>query len=231
MSDQAGYGYVSENVSRILEDIRQTCYSCGRDPAEVTLMAVTKTVPPEAVNEAIKCGAVLLGENRVQEYLEKKDSYLPEAQVDFIGGLQTNKAKYIVGSVRVIHSVDSVKLAEEINRLAARKGIVQDVLIEVNIGGESSKNGVMPDKLNELADTVTSFDNIRLRGLMTIPPPGNSEKYFAETGELFGMIKEKYKGADMLSMGMSSDYRLAVKYGSTVVRVGTGIFGARNYNK
>ena len=230
MTAETDHGYIRDNIRRILDDINEVCSACGRDPGSVKLMAVTKTVPPEAVNEAVRCGITLLGENRVQEYLGKKDSYLPEAEVDFIGGLQTNKVKYIIGSVRMIHSVDSLKLASETDRLAASAGIVQDILCEVNIGGETSKHGIPPGELYALADAVSEMKNVRIRGLMTIPPPDDPERYFSAMQEIYIDFKEKYKSADTLSMGMTADYRLAVKYGSNIVRVGTGIFGARNYN-
>ncbi len=231
MANENGYGYIKENIRRILDDIGEACAACGRDAGDVTLMAVTKTVPPEAVNEAVKCGVTLLGENRVQEYLGKKDIYLPSAEVDFIGGLQTIKVKYIIGSVRLIHSVDSIKLASEIDRLAGAAGLVQDILLEVNIGGELSKHGVPSAGLDALADGISEMKNVRLRGLMTIPPPVDPERYFAEMQDIYSRFKEKNDSADILSMGMSADYALAVRYGSTLVRVGTGIFGARNYDQ
>lgn len=224
-----GYEYISENIKRILHDIGEAEAACGRKQGSVRLMAVTKTVAPEAVNAAIGCGVTLLGENRVQEYLEKKDRYLPEAEVHFIGHLQTNKVKYIIGEVSLIHSVDSVKLGAEIDRLAAKKGIVQDILAEVNIGGELSKSGIAPDELRELLEQLSEMKNIRLKGLMTIPPPGSSEQSFEAMQRIFEDVKSRFSQADILSMGMSADYSLAVKYGSSLVRVGSGIFGARKY--
>ena len=224
-----GSDQIKENIRRILYDIGEVCAECGRSPDDVELMAVTKTVAPESVNEAVRCGVTLLGENRVQEYLGKKDEYDKAARVDFIGGLQTNKAKYIVGTVRLIHSVDSLKLGKEICRLAAAAGIVQDFLIEVNIGGENSKHGVPPAELPQLAEELAALENIRFRGLMTIPPPEDSERYFDAMRSIFEKTKEKYPFADILSMGMSEDYRAAVKYGSGIVRIGRGIFGERNY--
>lgn len=225
------YGYISENLKRIRSDIAEAeaKYRGGADC--VRLMAVTKTVPAEAVNHAVMHGVTLLGENRVQEYLEKKDAYLPQAEVHFIGHLQTNKVKYIIGNVSLIHSVDSVKLGAEINRLAAAKGIVCDVLAEVNIGGEESKSGISPQELPALLEQLSEMKNISLRGLMTIPPPGSSEKSFEAMERLFRDTSAKYPAADILSMGMSADYKLAVKYGSTIVRIGTGLFGARDYSK
>ena len=197
-------------------------------------MAVTKTVEPDKINFAVECGITLLGENRVQEYLSKKDSYDKRAEVQFIGHLQTNKVKYIINDVTMIQSVDSLKLANEINRLAAKNGRVMDVLLEVNIGGEESKSGVAKDALFELAGETASMENIRLRGLMAIPPAGCGEEVFAQMRELFEALKaEKLPGADIsvLSMGMSGDFETAIKHGSTLIRIGTGLFGARDYSK
>ena len=197
-------------------------------------MAVTKTVEPDKINFAVECGITLLGEIRVQEYLSKKDSYDKRAEVQFIGHLQTNKVKYIINDVTMIQSVDSLKLANEINRLAAKNGRVMDVLLEVNIGGEESKSGVAKDALFELAGETASMENIRLRGLMAIPPAGCGEEVFAQMRELFEALKaEKLPGADIsvLSMGMSGDFETAIKHGSTLIRIGTGLFGARDYSK
>ena len=196
-------------------------------------MAVTKTVAPEIVNHAIELGLDLLGENRVQEYLSKAEAYSP-AEVHFIGGLQTNKVKYIIESVSMIQSVDSLKLGTEIDRLAAKHGRVMDILCEVNIGGEESKGGVAPDKLRELIAQLAQLKNIRIKGLMTIPPPSQSDVFLGRMQELYNDLRDnKIEGADMqvLSMGMTHDYAEAVKYGSTLVRIGTGLFGARDYSR
>ncbi len=231
MSDVADYGYVADNVKRILYEIGETEEKYRKTSGNVRLMAVTKTVPPEAVNAAVRAGVTLLGENRVQEYLDKRDAYLPEAEVQFIGRLQTNKVKYIINSVTLIHSVDSVKLCSEISRLAEKNNRVMDILAEVNIGGEESKGGVAPETLCDFIEEISQMKGIRFRGLMTIPPPGSSEVCFEKMQRIFSDVQDRYKNADILSMGMSADYRLAVKYGSNIVRVGTGIFGARTYNK
>lgn len=229
MSASENYGYVTENVKRILDEIAETEEKYRGTAGNVRLMAVTKTVAPEAVNAAVGAGVKLLGENRVQEYLEKKELYLPEAEVQFIGRLQTNKVKYIIDSVTLIHSVDSVKLCGEISRLAVKNNKVMDILAEVNIGGEESKGGVAPEMLGDFVAEISEMQGIRFKGLMTIPPPGCSEECFEKMQRIFGDIRDKYREADILSMGMSADYKLAVKYGSTIVRVGTGIFGARTY--
>jgi hypothetical protein len=168
----------------------------------------------------------------VQEFLSKKDSYDSSAEVHFIGHLQTNKVKYIINDVTMIQSVDSLKLANEINRLAEKNHRVTDVLIEVNIGAEASKSGVMQDGLFTLVEQAAQLENIRIKGLMAIPPIGSDESVFAQMNELFSELRVKAvpnTSMDILSMGMSGDYELAIKHGSNLVRIGTKLFGARNY--
>ena len=196
-------------------------------------MAVTKTVDPDKVNFAVDEGITLLGENRVQEYLSKKDIYDSSAEVHFIGHLQTNKVKYIADSVTMIQSVDSFKLASEINRQALKCGRVMDVLIEVNIGEELSKSGIEAADMLTLAEQISELENLRLRGLMAIPPIGAEESIYARMKELYETLRAKdlpNSAADTLSMGMSGDYELAVKHGSTLVRIGSALFGARDYS-
>lgn len=225
---------ISENLKRIRFDIEEARAKYRKQDDVIRLMAVTKTVPYQRVNLAVGEGVTLLGENRVQEYLEKKDFYDKNAEVHFIGHLQSNKVKYIIDSVTMIHSVDSTKLASEIDKQAAKAGVVMNVLLEVNIGGEDTKSGVSPDRLRELIYETGDLKNIRVKGLMTIPPPGESEESFYKMNGLFSDLKsERFENADMeiLSMGMSADYALAVKYGSNIVRIGSGIFGARKYRE
>lgn len=225
---------ISENLKRIRFDIEEARAKYRKQDDVIRLMAVTKTVPYQRVNLAVGEGVTLLGENRVQEYLEKKDFYDKNAEVHFIGHLQSNKVKYIIDSVTMIHSVDSTKLASEIDKQAAKAGVVMNVLLEVNIGGEDTKSGVSPDRLRELVYETGDLKNIRVKGLMTIPPPGESEESFYKMNGLFSDLKsESFENADMeiLSMGMSADYALAVKYGSNIVRIGSGIFGARKYRE
>ena len=201
----------------------------GRVPE---IIAVSKTVAAPRVNEIKASGILHLGENRVQEYLSKKNYYDPAASVHFIGHLQSNKVKYIISDMDLIHSVDSVKLAAEIDRQAKRVGKVQDILMEVNIGAEASKSGVMPDELPELLAQAAEFSNIRVKGLMTIPPPGDNEKFLFEMQKLFLDISAKKMDnidMDILSMGMSGDYADAIRYGATIVRIGSALFGARKY--
>lgn len=221
---------ISENIRRIRYNVEDAKAKYRKSGETVKIMAVTKTVPYERVNAAVNEGITLLGENRVQEYLEKKDLYDPKAEVNFIGHLQSNKVKYIIDSVTMIHSVDSLKLASEIDRYAAKAKKNMDILIEVNIGGEESKSGILPDRLEELLSSVSELKNIRVKGLMSIPPVGKSEESFEKLQGIFSDLKSvRYKNADMdiLSMGMSSDYVSAVRYGSNIVRIGSGIFGSR----
>ena len=230
---ESNYSYVDENLKLIRENVGEAAEKCGRKAEDIRIMAVTKTVAPEIVNHAIELGLDLLGENRVQEYLSKAEAYSP-AEVHFIGGLQTNKVKYIIESVSMIQSVDSLKLGTEIDRLAAKHGRVMDILCEVNIGGEESKGGVAPDKLRELIAQLAQLKNIRIKGLMTIPPPSQSDVFLGRMQELYNDLRDnKIEGVDMqvLSMGMTHDYAEAVKYGSTLVRIGTGLFGARDYSR
>ena len=226
------FEYVDENYRRILHNVNEAKEKYGRSSDHIEIMAVTKTVDPEIVNHAVSsCGIKTLGENRVQEYLSKKDVYLP-ASVHFIGSLQTNKVKYIIDSVDMIQSVDSVKLAAEINKHAGRIGKVQDVLVEVNIGMEESKGGIAPDALYDMLYEIAEFPNIKVKGLMAIPPAAGSEKFLCRMQELYIDISEKRIdniNMSFLSMGMSGDYELAVRYGSNIVRIGSALFGARVY--
>lgn len=229
----------SSNFQYILENYKEICYNVENARAKyaksgenVQIMAVTKTVEPEKINFAISQGIKLLGENRVQEFISKKDSYDKSAQVHFIGHLQTNKVKYIIQDVSMIQSVDSVKLAEQIDRSAFSHKKIMDVLVEVNVGEEATKSGVSYDKCSELIHEISQLENIRVKGLMAIPPVGCDEGVFEKMHELYLKIGEmNIKGVSMqtLSMGMSGDYELAIKHGSNLVRIGTKLFGARKY--
>ena len=223
------FGYIRENLRVIQDKVGQAQEKSGNN---VRIMAVTKTVPPEAVNYAVSLGIDLLGENRVQEFLSKQESYDKSAQVHIIGHLQTNKVKYIINSVNMIQSVDSLRLGQEINRLAEKNGKIMDVLCEVNIGGEDSKSGVSPENLRDLVTELSQLSYIKVKGIMTIPPPSDSDIFLGRTQELFNSLKDSdISGADMdiLSMGMSNDYEKAILHGSNLVRIGTALFGARNY--
>ena len=222
------FDYIEKNLREINERInnaklkRDTKYN-----KEVRLMAVTKTVPVDKINFAVSRGINLIGENRVNELLEKYDNLNKEnLEIHFIGSLQTNKVKYIIDKVNMIQSVNSVKLAEEINKRANLKNIIMDVLIEINIGGEESKTGVGESDYLELINIIKDFKNIKIRGLMTIPP------YEADAGKYFNKMREIYNNIkniklEMLSMGMSEDFEEAIECGSDIVRIGRGIFGER----
>lgn len=223
---------IKQNYEAIKQNIAEAMDKAGRKDT-VRFMAVTKTVPCEKINYAESLGINLLGENRVQEFLGKYENYSENSEIHFIGDLQKNKVKYIIDKVSMIHSVDNFALASEIDRRASQHGLKMDILIEVNIGGELTKSGVSPDGLVETAKAVSELENVRIKGLMTIPPARCDEKYFALMQELFENSKQKYSFlSDMntLSMGMSGDYTSAVKYGSTIVRIGSGLFGYRNYS-
>ena len=223
---------IKENLLEIKDKISKAEEKAERKPGSVKLMAVSKFHSLEEVQEAVKCGKLLFGENRVQEFVSKKDSYDKSAQVHFIGHLQTNKVKYIIQDVSMIQSVDSVKLAEQIDRSAFSHEKIMDVLVEVNVGEEATKSGVSYDKCSELIHEISQLENIRVKGLMAIPPVGCDEGVFEKMHELYLKIGEmNIKGVSMqtLSMGMSGDYELAIKHGSNLVRIGTKLFGARKY--
>ena len=230
---------VEENLKVIRENIAQAAEKSGRKPEDITFLAATKTVPAEVINRSIELGVDNIGENRVQEMMEKYDDYdLKHCRLHFIGHLQVNKVKYLVGRVTMIQSVDSEKLAGEISRLGLKKGITTDVLLEVNIGREENKSGVVPDLLPELLEKISRMPAIRVRGLMAIPPAGAPEaetrNYFLRMNQYFIDTKgEKMDNVSMdyLSMGMSADYAQAILAGANLVRVGTALYGPRNYNK
>ncbi len=229
--NQDKFHFVVENYREICYNIQNAKIRYGRESETVDIMAVTKTVSPEIVNAAIDCGVTLLGENRVQEYISKKDFYKP-CDVHFIGHLQTNKVKYIIGDVKMIQSVDSIKLAGEISRLALKNGRVMDILIEVNIGGELSKSGIDRQSVLPVISEISNLPGVRVRGLMAIPPINSGDEIYIALRDLFENIKIKDipgVSMDILSVGMSGDYEKAVKYGSNLVRIGTKLFGARKY--
>ena len=229
---------ILENVAKIRRNIQTAAAACGRDPGEIQLCAATKMNDADAVRQAIAAGVDCCGENRVQELTQKlsQDAYRG-APVHFIGHLQTNKVRQVVGKVDLIQSVDRLKLLQCIQAEAAHQGIIQDILLEINIGGEESKSGFAPGDILPLVEKSGDFPNVRIRGLMAIPPicenPGDNDKFFQEIHNLAVDITEKKYdnvSVDILSMGMSDDYADAIRCGSTMIRVGTAIFGARNYN-
>lgn len=224
------------NVRETFEKISEAAKKSGREPAEIRLMAVTKTVVPEKINEAIKAGCNLLGENKVQELLEKYESYDKSAEIHFIGRLQTNKVKYIVDKVSMIESVDSIKLAEEIEKRCGKIDKTMDILLEVNIANEESKGGFSPEEIVAVSEKIKDFPHLRLCGLMTIGRFGaeieETRQYFEKMRHLLVDIRAKNIDniyINILSMGMSADYELAVSEGATIVRVGRGLFGERKY--
>ena len=228
---------IAENVKEIREKIARAAIESGRKPEDITLVAATKMNDADRVKEAVFAGIDVAGENRVQELLEKYEQGAYDGvPLHFIGTLQTNKVKYLIGKVAMIQSVGSIKCLAEISRLAKKHDLVQDVLIEVNIGGEESKSGIPAEELSAFLDQAAKMENIHVRGLMTIPPIlGKCEensRFFYKMHELFvDMSAKKYDNINMdfLSMGMSDDYEDAIRCGANIVRVGTGIFGARHY--
>lgn len=227
---------IEKRVECIIKQINDKALSLGRSTDCVTLEAVTKTVPPKRVNEAIRAGCVVLGENRVSELLEKYDSYdLSKSTVHFIGHLQTNKVKYIVDKVSMIESVDSIHLAKEIDKQCEKIGKKMDILLEVNIAKEEAKTGFYLEDTLSAAIEISKLKNLNICGLMTIGPVNAEKAYtkqcFAKMYELFVDIEAKKLdniSMNVLSMGMSGDYLDAVEAGATIVRVGRGIFGDRN---
>ena len=228
---------IAENVAIIKDNITKAAISAGRDPKNILLCAATKMNDANAVRQAIAAGVDCCGENRVQELTEKlaQNAY-DGAPIHFIGRLQTNKVKQVVGKVSLIHSVDRLNLLDAVQKEAARQGIIQDILLQVNIGHEESKGGFYEDELMELLPDMGKFPNIRVQGLMAIPPicenPTGNDKFFQKMYNLSVDIRaKKYDNVfvNIMSMGMSDDYISAIRYGSTMIRVGTAIFGARNY--
>ncbi len=225
---------ICSNLERVKESILKACERSGRKPEEVKLLGASKTVPPETVRAFFKCGLTLFGENRVQEFLKKYDS-LRDLPIEwhFIGQLQSNKVKYIIDKVKLIHSLDRESLLEEIEKRAGKIRRVQDVLIEVNIGKEFSKGGVTPEEIGKLVEAVLLKQNVKLKGLMTIPPyeenQERSRKYFIRLRKLKENIERDF-GIKLseLSMGMSNDFEIAIEEGATIVRIGTLLFGERD---
>ena len=228
---------IEENVKHIKAQITQAAIEAGRDPKEILLCAATKMNDAERVRQAISAGVDCCGENRVQELTVKQaqDAYRG-APVHFIGHLQTNKVKQVVGKVDLIQSVDSRRLVEAIEKEAAKLGIIQDILLEVNIANEESKSGFTPNEVHEILAQMTDYPHIHVLGLMSIPPichfSGENNKFFQEMYNLsVDITAKKYDNVSVkiLSMGMSGDFVDAIRCGSTMIRVGTAIFGARDY--
>ena len=224
-------GNIAANIKGIIHKIKLAAERVGRKEESVKLVAVTKTVDVSRIKEAIRAGIKIIGENRVQEAREKFKDIGKEIEWHLIGHLQTNKVKYIFDIFSLIHSVDSLLLSEEIQRRAENKGLETDVLIEVNLSGEKTKFGILPEKAINFVKDISRFKNINIMGLMTIPPfsesPEDSRKYFKMLRMLRDDIQKEGIEMKELSMGMSNDFEVAVEEGATMVRIGTAIFGER----
>lgn len=212
---------IKRNIQTVMSNVARAAAG-----ASVAVVAATKTVPPEVINVAIDCGITDIGENRVQEYLQKVDAVKP-AKWHFIGTLQTNKAKYLVGSVPLIQSVNSAALVDEISRLASLRGITQDVLLEVNVACEDSKTGAALDTAYELAEYADRAKGVLLCGLMSVPPKSASDEVYRKIRDLYDGLRKNRKDFSILSVGMSGDYERAIEFGSNMVRIGSALFGKR----
>lgn len=227
---------LEENLKQVLFQMEEAALRSGRSPQEITLLAATKTVAPEIINHAIELGLRCIGENRVQELCEKFDSlHRAKTDIQFIGRLQTNKVRQLMGKVSMIQSVDSARLAQEISRQCQKQGLSMNLLVEVNIGKEENKSGIFPEQLEELLQNIAPLPCIAVRGLMAIPPANADSKetsgFFSRMFQYFVDIKTKKidnVSMDYLSMGMSADYPEAIIQGANVVRVGSALFGRRN---
>ena len=229
---------LKENLANVEKNIEQACKNAGRSRDEVTLIAVSKTKPVEMLKEAYDAGARVFGENKVQEIVDKYDQMPSDVKWHMIGHLQRNKVKYIVGKVELIHSVDTYRLAEEINIQAKKQNVIVPILVEVNIAHEESKFGISAEDAILLVEEISKLENIRIKGLMTIAPyvenPEDNRLYFRKIKQLSVDITNKNIDnvfMEILSMGMTGDYMVAIEEGATMVRVGTGIFGERNYKQ
>lgn len=228
---------ISENLSLVEEKITAACARAGRKREEVKLIAVSKTHPVEAIKEAMRYGIRSFGENKVQELKEKMEKIEEDLEWHLIGHLQTNKAKYVVGKVSLIHSLENLRLAEALEKEAVKRGVIADVLVEVNIAKEDTKFGVLPENVEEFVREVAEFEHISVKGLMTVAPfvevPEENRKYFRELNKIMVDLNSKNihnVNMNVLSMGMTGDYETAIEEGATLVRVGTGIFGHRDYS-
>ncbi len=227
---------ITENYDKVLENIKTACDNAGRDVSDVTLIAVSKTKPVSDIEELYNHGVRVFGENKVQELCDKYEALPKDIKWHMIGHLQRNKVKYIVDKVALIHSVDSVRLAKQIEEEAAKKNVVVNILIEVNVADEDTKFGLKSEEVFDMVTQIAGFSHISIKGLMTIAPfvenPEDNRKYFNKLKQLAVDIKAKNidnVSMDELSMGMTGDYMVAAEEGATYVRVGTGIFGKRDY--
>ena len=230
--------FLCENLKKVEDNIAAACQKAGRDRSEVTLIAVSKTKPVDMLQTVYDQNIREFGENKVQEMCEKMEILPKDIHWHMIGHLQTNKVKYIIDKVELIHSVDSLHLAKQIEKEAVKKGVDAQILVQVNIAQEDTKFGIDGPEVMSLVEEISKFPHVHIRGLMTSAPfvanPEENRCYFKKLHKLFVDIREKNidnVSMDILSMGMTNDYEVAIEEGATMVRVGTGIFGARNYNK
>ena len=228
---------IKENLAEVEAKICAACERAGRDRSEVTLITVSKTNPVVRLKEAMDCGVTIFGENKVQEMLEKMEELPDSLEWHMIGHLQRNKVKYIMGKVALIHSVDSLRLAQEISKEAVKQGTEENILVEINVAEEESKFGITTEEAIQLVEEIAKLPSIHVKGLMTIAPfvdnPEENRQVFQALKKLSVDIKQKNIDnvtMDVLSMGMTNDYEVAIEEGATMIRVGTGIFGRRSYN-
>lgn len=229
---------ITENINQVRENIKKACQRSGRDPQEVTLITVSKTKPVSMLEEAYQAGSRDFGENKVQELMDKYPKLPSDIRWHMIGHLQRNKVKYIIGKAALIHSVDSLRLAEEISNQAGKKNVQAEILVEVNVAQEESKFGISQEETVQLVEDISRLPHILVKGLMTIAPfvanPEDNRNYFRQIRKLSVDINRKNidnVNMSVLSMGMTGDYMVAIEEGATMVRVGTGIFGERDYRK
>lgn len=230
--------HIAENIKTVEAKIAAAAQRSGRKKEEILLLVVSKTQSVEMIRQAVECGLTALGENKVQEIMDKYEPMGEGIHWHLIGHLQTNKVKYIIDKVDMIHAVESLKLAEEIEKRAAAKELVMDILVEVNMADEDSKYGITPKNAEEFIRELAKKDHLRVRGLMTVAPfvenAQDNREYFCQMKQLLVDINAKKIDnitMDVLSMGMTGDYEVAIEEGATIVRVGTGIFGERDYSK
>ena len=220
---------LKDNIENILNEIKD-----GNNLGEkITLVGATKTVPVDIINKSISYGVPIVAENKVQEFREKTD-FIVGAHQHFIGHLQSNKVKYLVGKVDLIQSIDSLNLAEEISKFAIKRNVIQNILVEVNIGGELSKSGINPENAREIVCSIAKLSNIKVVGLMAMLPKTDDEKLLSLLCEkmrtIYDGLKKEGLPFSYLSIGMSADYKIAIKHGSNMIRLGSCIFGKRNYS-
>ncbi|MCC7202711.1 MAG: YggS family pyridoxal phosphate-dependent enzyme [Nitrospirae bacterium] len=225
---------ISDNLHNVIERMAHAAGRAGRNPEDVVLIAASKGVGIDRLREGLSAGIRVLGESKVQEAMPKIQAIGKGAEWHFIGHLQGNKVKYVVGEFTLIHSADSIELSEAINSRAEKTGVIQKILIEVNVSGEKGKFGIMPEKVSAVTKAISAFHNVSLRGFMTIPPysdnPEDARPYFRMLREIRDNVRNSgtcYGDCRELSMGMSGDFEVAIEEGATMVRIGTAIFGAR----